>query len=266
MMLVPTRVGPSPIEGFGLFAAADIEKGAPVWAFTPGVDVELSKERFERERGIAAEFLDRYAYFDAQRGAFVLCVDDARFMNHSEQPNVSPTEDDRCVALRDVAAGEELTCDYRHLDPRPREWVLLRQAAPGDQAAIAALFAEHLEALGYAPDPELDRDMRAPWESYAGGAFLLAQDGDQVVGMGGLLDRELRRIYVSRSHRRRGIADKLLASLLADPGLARPAVRAIVARDNDAARALFLSHGFSSTGRRPADPKAAHCEILERCW
>lgn len=45
----------------------------------------------------------------------VLCGDNARFMNHSFEPNC----DDRTgvtFALRDILAGEELTCDYRVFD------------------------------------------------------------------------------------------------------------------------------------------------------
>lgn len=46
----------------------------------------------------------------------VLCVnqnDEGRFVNHSSQPNCGyASVDEPSVALRDIVAGEELTCDY----------------------------------------------------------------------------------------------------------------------------------------------------------
>ena len=38
-----------------------------------------------------------------------------RHMNHAAEPNVLSLSD-RDVAARDIAAGEELTCDYRTFD------------------------------------------------------------------------------------------------------------------------------------------------------
>lgn len=39
--------------------------------------------------------------------------DDARFINHSETPNLLCYLDDFVVAARDIEAGEELTENYR---------------------------------------------------------------------------------------------------------------------------------------------------------
>jgi len=41
-----------------------------------------------------------------------VCADDARFMNHSENPSCLD-EGETTSAKRDIQAGEELTCDYR---------------------------------------------------------------------------------------------------------------------------------------------------------
>jgi SET domain-containing protein len=60
MLLVRTRLAPSAIHGLGVFAAEPIARGAEVWRFTPGFDLDL--------------------------------------------------------ALRDIAAGEELTVDYALVD------------------------------------------------------------------------------------------------------------------------------------------------------
>lgn len=119
MMLVRCRPGPSLIEGIGVFAAEPIAAGQPVWRLEPDLDRLLPVATVNQLPASQREFLGRYAYFDNSRGALILCCDDARFMNHSPTPNVSDVQDDVCVALRAIASGDELTCDYHQLDPRP---------------------------------------------------------------------------------------------------------------------------------------------------
>jgi hypothetical protein len=62
MLLVPTYVAPSPIQGLGLFAAEEIPAGAPVWRFERGIDVVIPFERIENLPPAFRAFLDRYAY------------------------------------------------------------------------------------------------------------------------------------------------------------------------------------------------------------
>jgi SET domain-containing protein len=119
MMLVRCRVAVSEIEGLGLFAGESIAAGRPVWRLDPDFDRLLPDTAVTALPEARRDFLNRYLYWDDQHRAFVLCCDDARFMNHSPSPNVSAVRSDVCVALRDIAAGEELTCDYHQLDPRP---------------------------------------------------------------------------------------------------------------------------------------------------
>lgn len=122
MLLVRTLLRPSPIDGIGCWADQDIAKGTPVWRFVPCFDVMLPPS-FCREM-CNAEFLDKYAQQCPYTGYYVLCADDARFINHSDNPNlgaVAPLFDPQCThdALRDIAAGEEITCDYRIGDVAP---------------------------------------------------------------------------------------------------------------------------------------------------
>lgn len=64
-----------------------------------------------------AEFkkhLMTYAYISKghAHGMLVLCCDNERFVNHSENPN-SITVGDTSIAARDIAVGEEITENYR---------------------------------------------------------------------------------------------------------------------------------------------------------
>lgn len=119
MLLVRTYLASSPIAGIGVFAADAIRKCTPIWRFTPGFDVLLPADF---EHGGDGSFVEIYTQRCETSGMLLLCADNARFMNHSDDPNVhsAPPLSDPCkadLALRDIAAGEELTCDYRLAEP-----------------------------------------------------------------------------------------------------------------------------------------------------
>jgi uncharacterized protein len=121
MLLVKTILAPSKIEGLGLFAAQSIPKGSVVWKFIPGVDVLLEASEIEKLPLITQDICRRYAYLDFTSNKYVLCGDDARFVNHSEDPNTAGVYPDGepfglDIALRDIPVGEEITCDYRAFD------------------------------------------------------------------------------------------------------------------------------------------------------
>lgn len=126
MMLVPTRRENSPIHGTGLFAVEPIPAGTPTWRFTPGIDLSIHPDMVESFADVARGWFLTYAYLDIRTGLYVLCADDARFMNHSDTPNVGGDYEREPVfgvdvALRDIAVDEELTCDYRTFDRIDRE-------------------------------------------------------------------------------------------------------------------------------------------------
>lgn len=113
MLLVRTFVAASPIHGIGLYAAEPIRRGTLVWRFEPGLDQIIPPDVVQRSPDCAREYLLRYGYFSPQvPGGLVLPFDNTKFMNHSGDPNTDNTTE-LTYARRDIAAGEELTCDYR---------------------------------------------------------------------------------------------------------------------------------------------------------
>jgi len=111
---VATVVKASPIQGVGVFAAQFIPANTVIWDFTSGVDWKLAPAEIASFPQPFQSRLRRYCYLD-EDGVYVLCGDNAKFMNHSEAPNC----DDRgsvTSAIRDIQPGEELTCDYRLFD------------------------------------------------------------------------------------------------------------------------------------------------------
>lgn len=120
MLLIKTRVQPSAIHGMGLFVAEFVPRGTPVWRFEPGFDQEFPPETFAGLPEMARGHLRWFAYLDAVAGNWILSGDHACFMNHSSTPNTGALPAAKppviTVALRDINAGEELTCDYFAFD------------------------------------------------------------------------------------------------------------------------------------------------------
>lgn len=125
MLLIKTKLDRSPIEGIGLFADQPIKRGTVIWRFDPAIDQRFDEASIDRLSEAAREQIKKYSYREKHSGLYVLCGDDARFFNHSTEPNcIDIYEDadhpddahDITLALRDIGPGEELTCDYSLFD------------------------------------------------------------------------------------------------------------------------------------------------------
>ncbi|HKO44470.1 MAG TPA: SET domain-containing protein [Pyrinomonadaceae bacterium] len=113
MLLVRTKLKASPIHGFGLFAAERVPAGQVIWRFTPGLDAALPLENIFSQPLVIQGFISRYCSLDPTRNCFIVYVDDARFINHSFQPNVwLDKQQDILIAAKDIESGEEITEDY----------------------------------------------------------------------------------------------------------------------------------------------------------
>jgi hypothetical protein len=119
MLLVKASAKPSALHGLGVFAVEFVPKGTPIWRFEPGFDRALSPDQFAALPPLAQAHLLQHAYPDSA-GNWILSGDLTIFMNHSSPPNTGALpgapEPVTTVALRDIEAGEELTCDYYAFD------------------------------------------------------------------------------------------------------------------------------------------------------
>ena len=113
MLLVQTFIAPSAIEGMGVFAAEPIAAGARLWTFNADFDRLVPREALLGLPAPTQCFMERYAYFDVTLGGYLLDGDHSRFLNHCEDPAIAFLADGDGYARRDIAPGEELTCDYR---------------------------------------------------------------------------------------------------------------------------------------------------------
>ncbi len=126
MLLVKTKIGPSKIHDIGLFADQFIKKGASIWQFTPGLDLKLSEKKLMGVPKLAQEYILHYCYHSVVDNTYILPFDNARFFNHSKNPNTTsidiPEDKEGLeIASRDIKPGEELLCDCREFDIDCRE-------------------------------------------------------------------------------------------------------------------------------------------------
>ena len=135
MLCVPTYVAPSRIAGVGLFASQNLAAGQVIWRFTEGVDWRLDADALARFPEPYRSMLRHYLYRD-ESGMYVLCGDNAKFMNHQDDPNCDDSGDVCTVTRRAVVAGEELTCDYRLFDlDVKRDGLVFAPGAPSSHDA-----------------------------------------------------------------------------------------------------------------------------------
>lgn len=117
MLLVETYITKSNRHGNGLFAKKFIGKGSVIWDYTPGIDVSIGEKEFDSLNSLSRRYFLKYAYKDGDQ--FVLCSDDAKYMNHDNEPNTENNLNPfskQTLASRDIFPDEEITCNYNDID------------------------------------------------------------------------------------------------------------------------------------------------------
>jgi len=100
--------------GYGVFATRPIPRGTITWVRCP-LDQTLTPAKVARMPAVTRAQVRKYSFIDG-RGDLVLCWDLARFVNHSCNATCLSGGYQFEVAVRDIAAGEELTDDYGTLN------------------------------------------------------------------------------------------------------------------------------------------------------
>lgn len=100
--------------GYGVVATRFIPAGTITWVLDK-LDREFTPQEFEELEPIYQSILDTYT-FRNNKGNYVLCWDNGRYVNHSFQSNCLTTAYDFEIAIRDIAPGEQITDDYGYLN------------------------------------------------------------------------------------------------------------------------------------------------------
>ncbi len=119
MFLVPTYVSASRILGRGVFTPLPIPAHTVIWDLDPEIDWQIKPEELAQfPEPYRSRFL-HYGYLNVD-GLHVFCGDNGKFMNHEATPNCYESGT-QTITARDIAAGEELTCDYRAFVHNPHD-------------------------------------------------------------------------------------------------------------------------------------------------
>lgn len=100
--------------GYGVVATDFIPAGTITWVLDK-LDREFSPLEFQSMEPIYQDILDTYT-FRNNKGNFVLCWDNGRYVNHSFNSNCLTTAYDFEISIRDIHPGEQLTDDYGYLN------------------------------------------------------------------------------------------------------------------------------------------------------
>ena len=116
MLVVKTFLKETTNKGIGLFAGEFIPKGKIIWVLEPFFIVDFKNELINTFPELVKEFLEKYTW-TKDGETYHLAIDNERFVNHSETPNVGENKvDESMVALRDIQEGEEILYNYRDFD------------------------------------------------------------------------------------------------------------------------------------------------------
>jgi SET domain-containing protein len=117
---IRVRVGTSRIAGLGLFAGQDIKQGTKIIRY---IGEKITQEESDRRLATGNVYIfglnERYSIDGSTP------KNTARHINHSCEPNCHTEQFGNAiwiVAIRDIAAGEELTYNYEYeIDDEPAE-------------------------------------------------------------------------------------------------------------------------------------------------
>ena len=148
--------------GYGVVALELIPAGTITWVLDK-LDREFSVLEFQSMEPIYQNILDTYTYRN-NKGNFVLCWDNGRFVNHSFNSNCLTTAYDFEIAIRDIQPGEQLTDDYGYLNiPYPfrgvDEGTRRKVVYPDDLVKYYKVWDKKIQKV-FTKIPTLDQPLR----------------------------------------------------------------------------------------------------------
>jgi hypothetical protein len=96
--------------GYGLYASAKIPAGIMVYV-QDALDIVIPPDSPLLQDPLYAAWIDKYCIIDGQ-GNRIVAWDSSKYANHCCHYNTLATSYGFEIAIQDIAAGEEITCDY----------------------------------------------------------------------------------------------------------------------------------------------------------
>ena len=114
MLLIETYIQESsiPNAGLGCFTKYEIKKGTKIWELNPFFDRIYTEDNLKNMTDLEIEFVKIYSF--KHNGLYYLCIDNARFFNHSKENcnTLDPLNEYCTYALVDIPADTEILSDY----------------------------------------------------------------------------------------------------------------------------------------------------------
>jgi len=96
--------------GYGVFATQAIAKGSIVY-IKDALEIEISPQKYLQFDQHHQDIVEKYSYID-ELGNRIVSWDHAKYINHNCDCNVMSTGYGFEIAIRDIAANEEITDEY----------------------------------------------------------------------------------------------------------------------------------------------------------
>jgi len=100
--------------GLGVYATKPIPKGTLIWTQC-AFDRIFTPDEVKALPSTHQKLMGHYAY-ESVHGNLIMCWDAGRYVNHSCNPAMLPVDTGLEIAIRDIAQGEEITCDYSEIN------------------------------------------------------------------------------------------------------------------------------------------------------
>lgn len=122
MLIIETTLKAFQNKGIGLCSVHALTKGTFVYEVYDFFDILVSKKEVDSMPKIGRDFIEEHCSYSKKRDGYWVCVDNARFLNHSSNANLKWLDDvKKYITVRDISAGEELTCNYTQIDDCSKE-------------------------------------------------------------------------------------------------------------------------------------------------
>lgn len=120
MLLIETFLKEVPGMGIGLFTKNDLKENEIIYEDCDIFSKTFTEDKFNSLSKQHRDFIRFYGCYVSAKNVWYLDTDNGRFMNHSENPNVSydwgtylEGGKGTMIALKDIKAGTELVSNYR---------------------------------------------------------------------------------------------------------------------------------------------------------
>jgi hypothetical protein len=100
----------NPVIGSGVFATKFIPKGSLTYV-KDSLEIDVSPKKFISHSKAMKEIIEKYSYIN-EDGHYIISWDQAKYINHSCNPNTISTGYGFELAIKDIQPGEEITDDY----------------------------------------------------------------------------------------------------------------------------------------------------------